>query len=454
MKPFPRRRSAPALREDKIFAKLFSKQHRIKNSLKLSVLDGASFAAMAGLTQNYITPFALALKATTQQVGLLASIPNLTMAFTQLAAPNLSEKAGSRKGLILPMVFAQALMWLPILLIPFFFEAGGIWWLIAFVTLSTVVGGLASPAWGSLMADLVPELMRGRYFAFRGRTMVFTTLAFSLFAGAVLQFFTNRGLAGFAILFGGALIFRLISFYFLTGMYEPQAARNTANSHSLLYMITHLGSTNLGRFTIYFALIMFAANIAGPFFSVYMLRDLNFSYATYVMITSAHAVSNIIFQSFWGRRADRAGNMMVIKVTSVLLPFVPLIWMLNKNVFYLMGAEVFSGLAWAGFNLSSINFVYDASEPENRTRQIALFNSLTGLAVFFGALIGGYLAPHLPAFLGYNMRSLMLISGIARGIIVILLLRIIMEVRQVPQMNFLRFILNRRPPVAASEAGK
>ena len=74
--------------------KFFNSKQRVRTSLKLSVLDGITFSAMAGLTQNYITPFALALKATTQQIGLLASVPNLTMALSALAAHDLSERAG------------------------------------------------------------------------------------------------------------------------------------------------------------------------------------------------------------------------------------------------------------------------------------------------------------------------------------------------------------------------
>ncbi|HLB28231.1 MAG TPA: MFS transporter [Dehalococcoidales bacterium] len=284
--------------------------------------------------------------------------------------------------------------------------------------------------------------------------MVLITLAFSLVAGAILQFYTNRVFIGFTIIFGGALLFRLLSLYFLSGMYEPPVSQNTENNRSLLHLAGHLGSSNLGRFTLYIALIMFATNIAGPFFSVYMLRDLNFSYGTYVMITTAHAVSNLTFQTFWGRRADRAGNIKVIRTVSCLLPFVPLLWLVSYNKFYLMGAEVFSGMVWAGFNLAATNFVYDASEPENRTKQIALFNSINGLAVCLGALLGGYLAPQLPVLFTYNIRTLFLISGIGRGLVVIALLRIIVEVRHVPRLSLLQFLLGRPASVGTTNGKK
>jgi len=45
--------------------------------LKYSIADGSAYSAMLGLIQDYVVPFALALKATIVQVGLLSSIPNL-----------------------------------------------------------------------------------------------------------------------------------------------------------------------------------------------------------------------------------------------------------------------------------------------------------------------------------------------------------------------------------------
>ena len=133
------------------------KERQVSKSLKYSIVDGLAYSAMLGLTQDYIVPFALALKATVVQIGLLSSIPNLTMGLSQLSAPRLAERAGSRKGLILPAVFLHALMWVPILLIPYLFPGEKIWWLICFLTLSIILSSLGNPAWGSLMADLVPE---------------------------------------------------------------------------------------------------------------------------------------------------------------------------------------------------------------------------------------------------------------------------------------------------------
>lgn len=415
----------------------------VKRSLRFSIVDGSAHAAMMGLTQNYITPFALALKATTAQIGLLTSIPNLSMAISQLAAPNLCDMTGSRKGLILPVVFLHALMWIPILLIPYISHSSPVVWLIGFVTLNMVLGSIANPAWGSMMADLVPELVRGRYFSSRNRICSLITLVFSFAGGAVLQFCSEDVFTGFAILFGGATLFRMISLYYLSRMHEPIAVSVPGNRPGYLDTIRSLFGSNLGRFMLLVALISFAANVASPFFSVYMLRDLKFSYLTYITNTSFAALSSLLSLPFWGKRADRGGNLKVIRITSCLMPLVPLMWLASNNFFYLIWAQILSGFTWSGFQLASTNFLYDATRAEYRTRYIAIFNAMTGISVCLGALIGGFIAPHLPELLGYNLKTLFTISGIARGIVVLVLLRGITEVRRVPAMKTIDFLIGR-----------
>ena len=57
-------------------------------------------------------------------------------------------------------------MWLPVLLIPYLFPSHQVWWLIAFITLCVLPSiRLGNAPWNSMMADIVPGEMRGRYFS-------------------------------------------------------------------------------------------------------------------------------------------------------------------------------------------------------------------------------------------------------------------------------------------------
>ena len=391
---------------------------------------------MLGLTQNYITPYALTMKASTQQIGLLTSVPSFTMAAAQLAAPTLAERVGSRKGFILRMALMQAWMWLPILLIPYLFHTHQVWWLIAFMTLSTAFDAALNPVWGSMMADLVPREIRGRYFGLRNRITGFISMAFSYVAGGILQVLTGNTNLAFTIIFIGAIASRLVSFYFLSQMYEPLSpATEKRGRDSVLKIARGLFSTNIGKFIIFCALINFSATIAGPFFSPYMLRDLRFSYIVYTIINSVAGLAVVGSMTWWGKRIDRAGSIKVLKITSLFVPFVPIGWALSHSLWWLIGMQLFSGFAWAGFQLASGVFIFDAAPQHNRTRYIALYNFLIFLGVSVGSLTGGIVAPLLPPFKGSHLLSIFLVSGVARLAVALFFLRRIKEVRKVPQIE-------------------
>jgi MFS family permease len=411
-------------------------EEQVNKSLKNSIFDGAAYSAMLGLTQNYVTPYALTMKATTQQIGLLTSVPNFTMAAAQFVSPVLSERIGSRKGFILPMVVLHALMWLPILLIPYLFQTHQVWWLIAFMTLSTAIDSAVNPAWGSMMADLVPTQIRGRYFGLRNRITAFVSMALSYAAGGVLQLLTGNTDLAFTIIFIGAMASRLVSLYFLSKMYEPLSPATEKRGHeSMLKLARGLFSTNIGMFIMLCALMYFSATVAAPFFAPYMLSDLNLSYISYTMLNSAAGLAMVGFMTWWGKRIDRAGSIKVLKITSLFVPFVPLGWLPSQSLWWLTIMQIFSGFAWAGFQLSSGVFIFDAAPPQNRTRYIALYNSLIYLGASVGSLVGGIVTPLLPPITGSYFLSIFAVSGVARLAVALFFLPRIKEVRKVPQIK-------------------
>jgi MFS family permease len=408
---------------------------------------------MLGLTQNYITPYALTMKASTQEIGLLTSVPNFTMAAAQFAAPALSERLGSRKGFILRMAVMHALMWLPILLIPYLLQTHQVWWLIAFITLSTAFDSAANPVWGSMMADLVPAQMRGRYFGRRNRITGFASGVFAYVAGGILQLLTGNTNLAFTTIFAGAMASRLVSFYFLSQMYEPLSPVTEKRGHDgILKVARGLFSTNIGRFIIFCALINFAAAVSAPFFSPYMLRDLQFSYIVYTIINSVAILATVGSMTWWGKWMDRAGSSKVLKITSLFVPFVPLGWALSHSLWWLIVMQLFSGFAWAGFQLSSSVFIFDAAPSQNRTRYIALYNSLIFLGVSVGSLTGGIVAPLLPLFRGNYFLSIFIVSGLVRLVVALFFLPRIKEVRKVPQVKAGELLFSDFQPVWLKQA--
>ncbi|MBN1870973.1 MAG: MFS transporter [Candidatus Omnitrophica bacterium] len=404
-------------------------------SLKASFREGIFASAMTGFTQEYFVPFLLLLGGTVRHVAFLSALPNLIASLVQVKSADITERLNSRRRAITTFVFLQSITLFFISLyaasgkmMPFLF--------IGLAILFTSFGAVANPAWGSLMSDLVPRDKRGRYFGWRNRTLGFVMVGSMFLAGIILNLMKKvNAFHGFAILFGAAFLWRGASWYFLNKMEDVRLDNSRRNHFTFIQFISRLRESNFAKFVLFVSLMNFSVNIASPYFSVLMLKELQFSYLLYTVITLTATLTIYITISRWGMFADSAGNLKIIRLTSPLIGIIPLLWVINRNPLFLVCAQIASGFLWAGFNLCSSNFIYDAVTPEKRTRCIAYFNTFNGTALCIGALCGGFLLPLLPPIFGYRILSLFVISSFLRIIIGVYLPRRLKEVRPIQKMR-------------------
>lgn len=411
-------------------------QH-IKKSLWASVWDGVFASCTGGLTNDYVAPYALALGASTSQIGLLAAFPSLAAATLQLKSAGLAEKFKSRKRVILLFVFLHALMGIPIMFLPMLARHYAVYGLVLLVTLFASCNAFAAPAWAGLMSEYIPPKMRGRYFGWRNKIMISVTVAASCLAGAILHYSGDAPLRGFFLIILLAVACRFVSWYFLTRMYEPAYRAEGAAYFSFLDFLKRAKESNFARFVFSCALFIFCVNVASPFFSVFMLKDLRFSYLMFTAVTVTATVAQVAAMGRWGKYADRVGNLKVIRLSSLLIATLPVWWVINQHPAMLFFAQLLSGFAWAGFNLCTTNFIYDAVTPQKRVRCIAYFNFFIGIATFCGAIVGGYLAPLLPAVNGHKLLTLFLVAAGLRFIASRIFFPGIKEVRRTEPMSSL-----------------
>ncbi len=408
-------------------------EHKRKDSLVYSILDGSAFSVMAGFGENYFNAFAIELGASNQQMALFTSLPQLIGSCSQAISAFLVGTF-KRRTLICMGAFLQAITWLPLILIPFFSRQWMLPLALLFIVFYFVFGNIISPAWNSLMGDLVTPENRGKFFGKRNKVTGCVAFLSIIAAGIILDFFQQQNiLLGFSLIFGIALAARMVSLFFLSMMVEPLHKAPLHGGLHIMSFLQSLHKTNTGLFIMYLCLMNFSVQVAGPFFSVFMLRDLQFSYIEFMIVNVVATVVQFLTMTYWGASADYYGNKKIITITGLLLPIVPWLWLPSSNVFYLMIIQIVSGFAWAGFNLASVNFIFDNTIPAERINYFAYYNVLNGLSVFLGASIGGYLAMHIisPWIFVSPLQFLFLISGVLRALVSFIFLPLISEVRTV-----------------------
>jgi len=385
---------------------------------------------MAGVTDYYATPAALFLGATVQQVGLITALPNLLSSLSQFFSVQVIYWVGGRLKLLVRLVLSQATLILCIAMLPLVQATHRVELLLIFLILAAMCGGLAGPAWGSLMSDYVPAKKRGQYFGWRNRSVGAVTVASVIASGLLLNFFHQRYYgAGFWMIFSLAAAARYWSGYFVSRMDEPPHRKDPASDFTFVMFLRRFRESNFLRFVVFSGCLTFATYLAAPFFAVFMLRDLQLSYLTYMALQVCASLATLVALPLWGKHADLVGNVRVLRLSSFLAALIPIFWLFSQTPAYLMVVQMISGFAWSGVTLSAGNFIYDAVTPQKRVRCIAYFNVINGVALFFGSSLGGYLASRLPPLFGYPLLGLFALSCFCRMSFYLLLSRTFREVR-------------------------
>jgi len=182
--------------------------------------------------------------------------------------------------------------------------------------------------------------------------------------------------------------------------------------------------------------------MASPFFSVYLLRELKISYSAFTIIITAAVVTSLITQRYWGIFADKYGNIKILKLSAFLITLIPLGWLVSSNLYYLFLLQLLAGFVWAGFTISSSNFIYDVATSTKRERCIAYFNFLSGAGLAIGSLIGGTIYGILPPLLGSRFLTLFLISSVVRLVSAVLIRYFTHEVKNVQKAQVREFLFD------------
>lgn len=427
-------------------AQRYSRNEQVNQSLRYSVRDGVAHSVMSGSGESFFSAFALHFKATTAQIGLLAALPPLLGSFAQLLSAWLGRRTGRRKAIILLGAGLQALMLIPLGLLPILFPAHAIPILILCAVLYFASANLASPQWNSLMGDLVPERRRGRFFARRTRLVSITSFSTLIVAGIILDLFDRNAytLTGYLTIFAIALGGRAVSLYYLWRMHDPFKHVAVMESPFQAAVRRRLLGSPFVKFALFYAMMQFSVAIASPFFIIYQLRDLEFSYLEYTVSISMSVLIQFLTLNRWGRISDVFGNRLILVTTGFLIPLVPMLWLLSTHYVYVLLMQTLGGLLWAGFSLSAGNYLYDLIPANKRATYIALHNVIASIAVFCGALLGGYLGTLLPRELElfgvhYEWLSALygvfLLSGLLRLTMAAIFLPRLKEMRPVKPMT-------------------
>ena len=445
--------------------KILASREENDPSLRASIHDGVSHAAMLGLGETYLGPFGIFLQATTLQVGILATLPQLFGAVMQWASAITMDRFPSRRRSIVAGATTQGVLWLPICLLPFLFGRSNlaVWLMIGLALIYQGTNGAVVPVWNSLIGDLVPADTRGQFFGNRNRLTGMSTFLSLLLGGVILHLFAqwDKVPLGFLIIFMAALFARLNSVRWLKRYADPEFQLSPQQVFTFRQFLRRSPNSNFAKFVFFVAAVNFGVSFSGPYFALYMLRDLRFSYLEFTFVTAVATIAQFLTFRYWGELSDLFGNKKILNICGWGVAVVPMLWLMSPHLGYLMAIQTYAGFVWAGFSLATANFIFDAVTPPKRARCVAYQGLINGVCMFLGSLSGGYVAGRLPGSFSIGawiwspdscLLIIFFISGLIRLISAGLFLKKFREVRPVKPIGHgdLIFRVSHIRPIAGA----
>ena len=374
----------------------------LRQSLRKSQQEAIASSTMTATSDNFFNAYAIFLNATLGQMGWVTGLPQLFGAISQLISVWLASHF-SRKLFIVICACLQALVVAGMGALAVLAPDNPVW---IFILLAVFYHGflnLIQPHWRAWMGSIVPERRRGAFFAARTRWTMVSSLSVFFVGGGILTLTNNNGLTwlGFGLLFAIAAIGRLVSARLLWQIHDPddrhldsRAFRKTLSNYRLVWK-----DRTFRHYSLFVAGMQGMVAISAPYFAVYMLEVLEFSYLEFVLASVASILVQFITLRYWGRFSDKFGNRLVIIITSCIIPSLPLLWLFSDNFIYLLMVQAFSGFAWSGFTLSAANYLYDIRPFKSDFATYAALQAGLGAGlVFVGAMSGGLITAYSSDF--------------------------------------------------------
>ncbi len=364
----------------------------LRRTLRLSIADGTLYAVMVGLGEAYFPADAVRLGASRLVLGLVVALPLALGALGPLLALRLLARWHVRRPFVVAAAAGQALTLLCLALGDGLrLQTPGS--LLALAVLYQVFGQAAGTVWSSWFGDLVPSSIRGSYFALRNRSAYLGTCGGLVAGGLFLEHLETAGPTagggglGFAIAFAGAFLLRMTSVVLLQMSAEPRF-HGLADRVRVVRFLRSARGTRAWQLLGLLALLQGATYVAAPYFQPFMLEELSFSYLEFMVASLTAVIFKVLFLPAWGRRIDACGPRPVVLVSALLVALLPIPWLWARGLAWVFAAQAFSGLAWAGLEVSQFALLLESSYRRTRVHVFAAFSVLNGSAQLLGSLAG------------------------------------------------------------------
>jgi MFS family permease len=381
-------------------------------------LDGLLATISINFYSSFVPLFAAAYGATNTRIGQLSAVASLSGMIALLPGARIARQLGGRRRLaVLASATLARIALLAWVALPAALPSPGaaIAWIMAINAVIAFANNFAAPVWIDMVADIVPKRIRGSYMGYRNQAANLSALLIVPLAGWLIQVAGRPGtpFAGYQIVFALAFVSGAFATFAFAKIDDPAASADSAGEPQLrLRELTPALRSAPGFLGLVTSTLIWnlGVQLTAPFLMVYLVTDLGASTTMVGWVVAATNLSALVTQRWLGRLVDRRGSIAIQGALSLVIPLIPLAWMVAPSPWHVLVIHIIAGVLWTGYGLASFNVLLDLAPERARSEATALFQLVVAGSAAVSPAVGGYLAD------AYGFRPMFIGSFVLRAL--------------------------------------
>jgi hypothetical protein len=383
---------------------------------------------------NFFIGLLLLMKADDSYMGLI-TMAGLIGNLLQVLSPLLLERFQSRKKLL---IYVRAIIYffniVVISIVSLMPVTNGIKLMLVLMIILFInfINAVTAPGFAVWHIKSIPEKVRADYFSFFSITNGIIIYTVILSFSKIVDYFKASGneLQVLLILRILTLLFCVVDIYFLFKIKEYPNQRSEGKLNFVSIFVTPFKEKKY-LITVFIACLWnYSANIPGPYFTVYMLKDLGVSYSFLNLINMFNIPVLIFLTPLWRKRINATSwfKTLYLAMGLFLLSYIGLSFVTKNTLVLFPIAVIFSFLVAPGINLVFANIPFINIPEKDQTNYIGFFATMNNLAALLGVLTGKEFIKHTEgikiSLLGIEMQNkqyVLILTAFAMLIAVVLI---------------------------------
>jgi MFS family permease len=373
-----------------------------------ALVRDAGWASLTGSLYSgvILVGLALALGAPPIIIGVLAAVPFIAQA-AQLPAIALVERLRQRKRIALGALTVARALILGLAIIPLVPPGAAQIALLLGAQLGVaVLNSISGCAVNSWLHQLVPPERLGAFFSRKLFWATTMACAGTFVAGMIVDHWTfGSRLWAYSTSFAGAAVAGFVSTWYLHKVPEPPMTHAGPAVSVVAKILSPFRDPRFRRVLIYLAAWNAACNVAAPFITVYLMRQLGLTLGAVTTLWVASQIANALTLYAWGRLSDRLTNKAILAVAlpAYFASLVALVYVTapatddGVPMVALYMIHVLMGCASAGIGLATGNMSLKLAPAGQGTAYLGATSLVGSVMGGLAPIVGGALAQSFQA---------------------------------------------------------